>query len=60
VGEADAMTDQVLGAPVSEPRLVETGNYPDPEDGPQDHLQQTPEPQFDDQLVDGADYEGGS
>ena len=26
------MTDQVLGAAVSEPQLVETGNYPDPED----------------------------
>ena len=54
------MTDQAVGAPVSEPALVETGNYPDPEDGPQDHLQQISEPQFDDQLVDGADYEGGS
>jgi len=54
------MTEPTLGAAVSEPPLVETGNYPDPEDGPQDHLQQIPQPLFDDQLVDGADYEGGS
>jgi hypothetical protein len=41
----------------SEPEPVETGNYPDPTDGPQDHLVQTTEPQFDEDLVDAADDE---
>jgi hypothetical protein len=54
------MTDVATDMPETEPPPVETGNYPDPEDGPQDDLDQTPEPQLDDHLVDGADYEGGS
>jgi hypothetical protein len=59
VGEADAVTENATDVMAGEPP-VETGNYPDPWDGPQDHLDQTPEPQFDEHLVDGADYEGGS
>jgi hypothetical protein len=54
------MTENATETPLDEPTPVETGNYPDPEDGPQDHLVQTPEPQLDEHLVDGADYEGGS
>jgi len=34
--------------------LVETGNGPDPDDGPQGHVPQTTTPGFDDDLVDGA------
>lgn len=54
------MTENATETAVTELPPVETGNYPDPEDGPQDDLDQTPEPQLDDHLVDGADYEGGS
>lgn len=39
------------------PDLAETGNYPDPGDGPQDHLDQSTQPQFDEDLVDGADVD---
>jgi hypothetical protein len=35
--------------------LVETGNYPEPDDGPQDEVEQTNEPGFDEALVDGVD-----
>jgi len=50
-------------APPTEPQaiaLVETGNYPDPDDGPQDDLEQVPTPQFDEHLVDGAGSEAES
>jgi hypothetical protein len=40
--------------------LVETGNYPDPDDGPQDDLEQVPTPQFDEHLIDGAGSEAES
>jgi hypothetical protein len=40
--------------------LVETGNYPDPDDGPQDDVAQTTLPQYDEDLVDGADLESES
>lgn len=40
--------------------LVETGNFPDPEDGPQDDLEQTTTPQFDEDLVDAAGTEDDS
>jgi hypothetical protein len=33
---------------------VDTGNYPMPVDGPQDDLEQTTTPQYDEDLVDGA------
>jgi len=33
---------------------VDTGNYPMPVDGPQDDLEQTTAPQYDEDLVDGA------
>jgi hypothetical protein len=36
---------------------AETGNYPDPDDGPQDDVEQTDEPLFEEALVDGADLE---
>jgi hypothetical protein len=38
-----------------EHELEDTGNYPDPDDGPQDEVNQDALPQFDDLLVDGAD-----
>jgi hypothetical protein len=33
---------------------VDTGNYPLPEDGPQDDVPQSTTPQYDEDLVDGA------
>ena len=51
------MPENAVQQPGSEVKLVETGNYPDPWDGPQDHIDQTPKPQFDEHLVDGAVYE---
>jgi hypothetical protein len=49
---SDAAEDAAGESPEDVP--VETGNYPDPEDGPQDDLEQTTTPQFDEDLVDGA------
>jgi hypothetical protein len=46
----NAAEDAVGQSPEDEP--VETGNFPDPEDGPQDDLEQTTTPQFDEDLVD--------
>lgn len=37
--------------------LPDTGNYPEPQDGPQDDVEQTTLPDFDEDLVDGADLE---
>lgn len=51
-GEAGETTT----APAEE-ELEETGNYPAPDDGPQDDVDQSALPQFDDDLVDGADLE---
>ncbi len=39
--------------------LPDTGNYPEPQDGPQDDVEQTSLPDFDEDLVDGADLETG-
>lgn len=44
----------------TEQQLVETGNYPEPSDGPQDQVEQTTLPQYDEDLVDGAGLEAGS
>jgi len=44
----------------AEQELEETGNYPDPDDGAQDDVGQAALPQFDDDLVDGADLEADS
>ena len=54
---ARAMSNQPEGVGESKPDLVETGNYPGPEDGPQDDVEQTSLPDFDEDLVDGADLE---
>lgn len=35
----------------------ETGNFPFPDDGPQDDVDQSALPAFDDVLIDGADLE---
>ena len=43
-----------------EQELEETGNYPDPDDGPQDDVEQVALPQYDDDLIDGADLEAES
>jgi hypothetical protein len=45
---------EAAGVPASDAVPVDTGNYPMPEDGPQDDLQQTSTPQYDEDLVDGA------
>ncbi|WP_370614295.1 hypothetical protein [Mumia sp. Pv 4-285] len=42
---------------VPEGELEETGNYPDPEDGPQDDVDQASLPQYDDDLIGGATLE---
>jgi len=55
--EEVVMTENQGAGRAGEPELVETGNFPDPWDGPQDHLEQTTEPQFDEDLVDAADDE---
>jgi hypothetical protein len=47
---------EAAAIPPSEAMPADTGNYPMPEDGPQDHLDQTPSPQFDEDLVDGAGF----
>lgn len=39
---------------------VETGNYPLPEDGAQDQVEQTRLPQYDEDLVDGATLDADS
>jgi hypothetical protein len=49
---SDAAEDAAGQSPEEAP--VETGNFPDPEDGPQDDLEQTTTPQFDEDLVNGA------
>jgi hypothetical protein len=49
---AAALTDP--GVTDTEAELVETGNYPLPGDGPQDDLEQSTMPEFDEHLVDGA------
>ena len=51
------MTESQLEAtavPAYEAVPVDTGNYPMPDDGPQDDLEQTTSPDFDEDLVDGA------
>ncbi|KAA1420092.1 hypothetical protein FE697_019635 [Mumia zhuanghuii] len=42
---------------VPEEGLEETGNYPDPDDGPQDDVDQARLPQYDDDLIAGATLE---
>lgn len=44
--ESDEPLDEVL---------AETGNYPLPDDGPQDDVDQSALPQYDEDLIDGAD-----
>jgi hypothetical protein len=39
---------------------IETGSYPAPDDGAQDDVEQTTLPQYDEDLVDGADLESES
>ncbi|HWD81140.1 MAG TPA: hypothetical protein VG497_19740 [Kribbella sp.] len=53
------MSEPEVGVPEGPPEveLVETGNYPDAEDGPLDDVPQTQDPQFDDDLVDGGTLE---
>jgi hypothetical protein len=41
-------------AGLAEAELAETGNYPFPDDGAQDDVEQTTLPQYDEDLVDGA------
>jgi hypothetical protein len=38
----------------------DTPNYPEPDDGAQDDVEQVALPQYDDDLIDGADLEGES
>jgi hypothetical protein len=40
--------------------LVETGGYPGADDGPQDAVEQTTLPQYDEDLVNGAGLESES
>lgn len=40
-----------------EPELVDTGNFPGPDDGPQDDIEQSSLPDFDEDLIDGAHLE---
>jgi hypothetical protein len=56
------MTDDAEAIAVGEPNpadpefaLAETGNFPPPEDGAQDDVEQTALPQYDEDLIDGAD-----
>ncbi|MGH1565777.1 hypothetical protein [Mumia sp. DW29H23] len=37
--------------------LEDTGNYPDPDDGPQDDIEQASLPQYDDDLIAGVTLE---
>jgi hypothetical protein len=46
-----------MGEPAAEQELEETGNYPDPEDGPQDDVDQARLPAYDDDLIGGATLE---
>jgi hypothetical protein len=55
----DQMSESQLEAaavPEYEATPEETGNYPTPDDGPQDDLEQTTTPQYDEDLVDGAGF----
>lgn len=45
---------EAAAVPANEAVPVDTGNYPTPGDGPQDDLEQTTAPQYDEDLVDGA------
>jgi hypothetical protein len=45
---------EAAAVPADEAVPVDTGNYPLPEDGPQDDLEQTTTPDYDEDLVDGA------
>jgi hypothetical protein len=45
---------EAAAVPASDAVPVDTGNYPIPEDGPQDDLEQISTPQYDEDLVDGA------
>lgn len=47
--------DTGTAVPAAEP--VDTGNFPGPEDGPQDDVEQSTLPDFDEDLVDGAHLE---
>lgn len=47
---------EAAAVPEYEAAPEETGNYPTPDDGPQDDLDQTTTPQYDEDLVDGAGF----
>jgi hypothetical protein len=57
------MTEQQLEAAAIRPdeaEPVDTGNYPLPEDGPQDDVPQTTSARYDEDLIDGAALGGDS
>jgi hypothetical protein len=45
---------EAAAVPAGEAAPVDTGNYPMPDVGPQDDLEQIATPQYDEDLVDGA------
>lgn len=47
---------EAAAVPEYEAAPEETGNYPTPDDGPQDDLDQATTPQYDEDLVDGAGF----
>jgi len=47
---------EAAAVPAGEAVPVDTGNYPMPVDGPQDDLEQTTAPQYDEDLVDGVGF----
>jgi hypothetical protein len=51
------MTEDAAAPSEATEELRDTGNYPEPLDGPQDDVEQTTLPDFDEDLVDGADLE---
>jgi hypothetical protein len=59
IAQGGTMSESQLEAaavPAGEAVPVDTGNYPMPDNGPQNDLEQTTAPQYDEDLVDGAGF----
>lgn len=52
-----AIPEPVPPAEAVDETPVETGNFPFPDDGPQDDVAQGTDPAFEPELIDGADLE---